>query len=196
MEGAIITSNLETSIPCKFPTNLIKAKPPHCRRIDQPHKPVKGFFFPILWWMTKLHICASCVCTCSFAHHLKKKLLKIFRFSNLKHFSSYFLFFFMVLKWLSVNQSIMWKENLMYCHIFWILNLSDKPQETHKSRVLCFAFCSLLWESRVNYRDMNRIYMQNQTHNSLKNEMANATWKRGVWGGRGVGGSKSLRRRK
>ena len=56
VEGTIITSNLKTSIPCKLPTNFIWAKPLHCRRINQPHKLVKGFFFPILWWTTKLHI--------------------------------------------------------------------------------------------------------------------------------------------
>ncbi|KAL4638407.1 hypothetical protein ACB092_03G144400 [Castanea dentata] len=39
-----------------LPTNLIWAKPPHFRRIDQLHKPIECFFFPILWRTTKLHI--------------------------------------------------------------------------------------------------------------------------------------------
>ena len=51
VERKIETSNLKTSTPCQLPTNLIKANPWHFPRVNNGHKPIKGDFLPILWWM-------------------------------------------------------------------------------------------------------------------------------------------------
>ena len=54
VERKIKNANLKTSTPCWLPTKLIKANPPHFRRVNSVHKPIKRFFLPILGWTTKM----------------------------------------------------------------------------------------------------------------------------------------------